>query len=83
MAARRIVIDMPRKLLSPEKTDEKPFACKLRILAAVKLYELGRLFSERAAEFARMSRVEFLLALERYRAFPLEAELCDLESARA
>jgi len=83
MAARRIVIDVPEKLLSPENTDEKPLARKLRILAAVKLYELGRLSSGRAAELAGMPRVGFLLALERYRAFPLEAELCDLENARA
>ena len=55
----------------------------MRILAAVKLDELGGPSSGRAAKLAGIPRVEFLLALERYRAFPLEAELCDLESARA
>jgi predicted HTH domain antitoxin len=79
MATRQIIIDVPEKVLWAEKTDEVGFARELRMLAAIKLYELGRLSSGRAAELAGMSRVEFLLALERYRVFPLEAELHDLE----
>ena len=43
MATRQIVLDIPEKVLLAEKTDEVPFARELRILAAVKLYELGRL----------------------------------------
>ena len=50
---------------------------------AVKLVELGRLSSGRAAALAGMARVEFFLELGRYRVFPLEAELSDLESASA
>jgi predicted HTH domain antitoxin len=53
------------------------------MLAAVKLYEMGRLSSGRAAELAGMSRVEFLLNLSRYKVFPLTAELDDLENAHA
>ena len=80
MTTRQIVINVPEKVLLAEKTDEITFARELRILAAVKLYELGRLSSGRAAELAGMPRVEFLLELGRYKVFPLEAELCDLES---
>ena len=83
MTTRQIVIDIPEKVLLAEKTDETTFARELRTLAAVKLYELGRLSSGRAAELAGMSRVEFLLELGRYKVFPLEAELRDLESNRA
>jgi len=83
MAARRIVIDIPEKVLLSEKTDEKAFGRKIRILAAVKLYELGRLSSGRAADLAGVPRVEFLLELERYKVFPLEAELRDLENSHA
>lgn len=50
---------------------------------AVKLYELGRLSSGRAAERAGMGRVEFLLSLARYEVFPCEAELRDLEAQGA
>jgi predicted HTH domain antitoxin len=83
MANRRVVIDIPEKVLLAEKTDEVAFAREMRVLAAVKLYELGRLSSGRAAELAGMSRVEFLLALGRYKVFPFEAELRDLEGSHA
>lgn len=83
MAKRQVVIDIPEKVLLAEKTDEATFAREMRVLAAVKLYELGRLSSGRAAELAGMSRVEFLLALGRYKVFPFEAELGDLESVHA
>ncbi|MFP4394596.1 MAG: UPF0175 family protein [Anaerolineales bacterium] len=82
MATRQIVIDVPEKVLLAEKKDEADFARELRILAAVKLYELGRLSSGRAAELAGMSRVEFLLALGKYKVFPFEDELRDLEDIK-
>ena len=82
MTTRRISVDVPESVLLTEKTDERSFAREIRMLAAVKLYELGRLSSGRAAELAGMARVEFLLTLERYKVFPLETELSDLERER-
>jgi predicted HTH domain antitoxin len=82
-ACRQIVIDIPEKVLLAAKTDEISFAREIRILAAVKLYELGRLSSGWAAELAGMPRVEFLLELGRYKVFPFEVELRDLESGHA
>ena len=71
MANRHITIEIPEKVLLAEKTDEVAFARELRILAAVKLYKLGRLSYGRAAELAGMPRVEFLLVLGRStRSFP-------------
>jgi predicted HTH domain antitoxin len=62
MGTRQIAIDVPQKILLAEKTDEIGFSRELPILAAVKLYELGRLSSGRAAELAGMTRVEFLMS---------------------
>jgi predicted HTH domain antitoxin len=83
MTTRQITINVPEKILLAEKMDESSFARELRILAAVKLYELGRLSSGRAAELAGMPRVEFLLELGRYKVFPFEAELRGLENGHA
>lgn len=83
MTTRQIVIDVPEKVLLAEKTDEIEFSRELPILAAVKLYELGRLSSGRAAELAGMTRVEFPMSLNRYRVFPLASELEDLEVVHA
>ena len=83
MATRKITIEIPEKVLLADKTDEQTLARELPVLAAVKLYELGRLSSGRAAEMAGMGRIAFLNALERYHVFPLEAELQDLEQHHA
>jgi len=80
MPARQIVLSIPEIILLSEKTDEASFAHELRLLAAVKLYELGRLSSGRAAELAGMPRVEFLLTLGRYKVFPFQDELNELEA---
>ena len=80
MAMRQILVEVPEYVLLAEKMDEADFARELCTLAALKLYELGRLSSGRAAELAGMSRVEFLMSLGRYKVFPLEAELCQLEA---
>ncbi len=83
MPDQQVTITVPEKVLLAEMMDAGTFARELSTLAAVKLYELGRLSSGRAAELAGMTRVEFLLALRRYKVFPLEAELRDLESGNA
>ena len=83
MAAQHITVDIPEKVLLAEKTDAHAFGKELRVLAAVKVFEMGRLSSGRAAELAGMSRVEFLLSLSRYSVFPLASELHDLEEEHA
>ena len=83
MALQQITIEIPDKVLLAEKTNAVTFGREIRILAAVKLYEMSWLSSGRASELAGMSRVEFLLSLNRYKVFPLAAELDDLEKTHA
>jgi predicted HTH domain antitoxin len=83
MSVRQLTVTVPEKVILAEKTDETGFARELLMLAAVKLFELGHLSSGRAAELAGIPRVEFLLSLGRYKVFPLDAELRDLEKSYA
>ena len=83
MTVQQVTIEVPEKILLAEKMDATTFGRELRTLAAVKMYELGRLTSGRAAELAGMTRVEFLMTLQRYKVFPLSAELEELEAMYA
>ena len=83
MTVQQVTIDVPEKVLLAEKMDADAFGRELRVLAAVKMYELGRLTSGRAAELAGMSRIEFLLALAHYNVFPFASELEELEAEYA
>jgi predicted HTH domain antitoxin len=65
-----IHLEIPEETLISLKTDPESFAKDLRMLGAVKLFELGKLSSGRAAQLAGLSRVEFLLALRDYQVSP-------------
>jgi predicted HTH domain antitoxin len=61
-----VEIQVPEAVLISLKEMPESIVQELRMLAAVKLFELGKLSSGRAAELAGLSRVAFLMALGRY-----------------
>lgn len=56
-------IEVSDEFLAGVNQDLPEFAREARLLIAAKLYELGRITSGQAAEFAGLGRVAFLLAL--------------------
>jgi len=61
-----ITIEYPETILSALHLSQEDFAAEFRMLAAVKLFELGRISSGRAAELAGIPRVVFLHRLADY-----------------
>lgn len=68
----QMTIEVPEGALSALRRDPDAFAKELRLVAAVKWYELGEVSQGRAAEIAGLSRQEFLLALGRYGVTPFQ-----------
>ena len=87
---RKITLEYPDDLESAVQTTPEEFEAQIRLMAALKMFELGKLSSGKAAELAGLSRVEFFEMCGRYRVsifdYPpeeLEAELrADLEAAQ-
>jgi predicted HTH domain antitoxin len=72
IAMSAVNLDIPEETLISLKTDAESFARDLKLLGAMKLFELGKLSSGRAAQLAGMTRVEFLLALRHYQVSPFQ-----------
>ena len=62
----RTTLDIPEESLLSLKLSERAAAVEIRLVAAVKLYELGRLSSGAAARLAGIPRVLFLSKLADY-----------------
>jgi predicted HTH domain antitoxin len=69
-----IQFEVPEEVLISLKETPDSLSRELPILAAVKLFELGKLSSGRAAQLAGLSRVEFLSVLGRYQVSPFPTD---------
>lgn len=68
----QLTLQMPESVFATLQQAPDEFAQELRVAAAVKWYQLGRVSQGRAAEIAGLSRAAFIDALARYRVSPLQ-----------
>ena len=69
---RSITIELPEEVFSALHADPKEFTRQMRIAAAIKWYELGRISQAKGAEIAGLSRAEFIDALSDAQVSPLQ-----------
>jgi predicted HTH domain antitoxin len=87
---KQLIVPYPDDLEQSVQLTPEEMTAQLRLMAALKMFELGKLSSGKAAELAGLSRVEFMEACGRYHVslynYPpemLEAEIrTDLEAIR-
>ncbi len=61
-----LTIEYPEEILVSLKESKDEFSRELKTAAAVKLYEMGKLSSGKAAKLAGMDKISFLKVLGRY-----------------
>ncbi|MCC6413619.1 MAG: UPF0175 family protein [Saprospiraceae bacterium] len=66
MGEKQIKVSFPDELASLMKVNEADFASEMRLLAIVKLYEIGKVSSGKAANLLGMHRIDFLETVGRY-----------------
>lgn len=71
MTVHQLTIPYTDDLLLSLKSDPEHFEAEARLLLAVKLYELGRVTTGRAACLAGMDRVSFIFELQRFGLSPI------------
>ena len=90
MKTEELTIKYPRGFEQAVHLSKEEMEQHIRLMAALKMFELGKVSSGKAAELAGMSRVEFIETCGRYRvsafnytAEELEKEIkFDIESAK-
>lgn len=81
--SRQVILDVPEGTFSALRTEPAELGRELRLAAAVKWYELGKLSQAKAAELAGLSRYEFIHALARFQVSPSQETIEELAEGLA
>jgi predicted HTH domain antitoxin len=75
----QVTIELPEDVLPILRTSPDAFVAEMRLAAAIKWYEQGRVSQGKAAELAGLSRQAFIDALGRYDVSPIQTTPEQLE----
>ncbi len=67
-----ILVEIPATIFAALGESPDEFVSEMRIAAAVKWYEIGKLSQGKAAEVAGLTRVAFIDALSRLKVSPIQ-----------
>ena len=73
-----LTIEYSDDLLLSLKESRVEFENEARFLLALKLYELGKISSGKAAKIAGLNRLEFLMRLGKYKVSPFQVDLDEI-----
>jgi len=78
-----VSFQLPETAFTVLGKDEQEFISEMRIAAAVKWYDMGKISQGKAAEIAGLTRAEFIDALSRYQVCVFQYTEEDLASEMA
>ncbi|MBN2382667.1 UPF0175 family protein [bacterium] len=76
--SKTLKIDIDDDVLLGLNISADEMALELRIAAAIKMYEVGRISQGKAAQIAGLSRAEFITALSKFKISPVQEEEAEL-----
>ena len=78
MSTIHVGFDLPEDVLVGMRRDQETFVRELRLVAAVKWYEMRQVSQARAAELAGISRAEFIASLAAFGVSPFQVSADEL-----